>query len=299
MVSVIVFVLMRMIPGDALVAKLGDSGVASEEDIAAFEAEHGLDDPLVVQYFRWLGQLLTGDLGESIYTGESIATSIKRAAPVSIQLGILGLLISVCVGIPLGLIAAIKRNSIWDNGLRLVSILGLSAPEFWTATMAITLMGIWFQWIPPLGRHVFWEDPVGTMIQLSIPALIIGYRLSAVVARMTRSAVLDVVRDDYIRTANAKGLQPRIVIFRHVLRNALLPVLTILGAQMIVVIGGTVIIETIFGLPGMGRLMLNAINFRDYPLVQVLVFLIAVMVVTINILVDLSYGLIDPRVRYA
>ncbi len=297
--SVIVFSLMRLVPGDALVAKIAESGVASDEDIAQFKAEHGLDDPVAVQYLNWLGRIVTGDLGRSIYTGEPIATSIKRSAPVTLQLGLLAGIISVCVGIPVGMVSAMKRNTAWDGGLRLFSILGLSAPEFWTGTMAITFLGIWFHWIPPLGRHVFWEDPWGTAVQLIVPALLIGYRLSAVLARMMRSTVLDIVRDDYIRTARAKGLQPRVVWLRHVLRNALLPVLTLLGGQVIVLVGGTVIIETIFGLPGMGRLMLNAITFRDYPLVQSLVFLLAVMVVLTNLFVDLTYGLIDPRVRYS
>lgn len=297
--SLIVFTLMRLVPGDALVAKLADSGSASEADIEAFRSEHGLDDPLPVQYFSWLGKIVTGDLGQSIYTGESIGTSIQRSAPVTLQLAFFAFIISILVGIPVGMISAMKRNTVWDGGLRMFSILGLSAPEFWTGTMAITFLGIWFQWIPPLGRHVFWDDPAGTLIQLAVPAVLIGYRLSAVVARMMRSTVLDIVRDDYIRTARAKGLQPQIVWLRHVLRNAMLPVLTILGGQLIVLVGGTVIIETIFGLPGMGRLMLNAITFRDYPLVQSLVFLLAGLVVLTNLAVDLAYGLFDPRVRYA
>jgi peptide/nickel transport system permease protein len=218
---------------------------------------------------------------------------------VTIQLGILSIALSVLVGIPVGLISAIKRNTAWDQGLRLFSVIGLSAPEFWTGTMAITMLGIWFQWVPPLGRHVFWEEPVDTVVQLAIPAGLLGYRLSAVMARMTRSTVLEIVREDYVRTAHAKGLNASVVWIRHVLRNSLLPVLTILGGQMLVLIGGTVIIETIFGLPGMGQLILSGINFRDYPLVQALILLIAGWVILVNLVVDLTYGLADPRVRYS
>lgn len=297
--TVVVFSLMRLVPGDVLVAKLADQGTLSEEQIAQFEEEHGLRDPLPVQYFSWLGKLATGDLGTSIYTGEPIGTSLRRVAPVTLQLAVLAISISVLVGVPIGLASAVMRNTMWDNGIRVFSIVGLSAPEFWTGTMAITFMGLWFHWVPPLGRHVFWEDPQATIIQLAVPALLIGYRLAAVVARMTRSTVLEIIREDYVRTARAKGLMPRSIWIRHVLRNSMLPVMTILGGQVVVLIGGTVIIETIFGLPGMGRLTLDAITFRDYPLVQTIVFLFAALVVTVNLAVDLSYAWLDPRVRYA
>lgn len=296
--SLIVFSLIHMLPGDVIDTKLADSASAGPEEVARLRAKYGLDRPLPIQYLSWLSGFITGDLGVSTYTGEAIGSALRRSAPVTFQLGLFSVAISIGIGLPLGLISAIARNSPWDNVLRMFSILGLSAPEFWTGTMALTFLAIWFAWVPPTGYHTFLQDPWPTFEQLAIPALLVGYRLSAVIIRMTRSAVLEVIGEDYVRTARAKGLGARAVWVKHVLRNAMLPVMTIIGGQMLVLLGGTVIIETIFALPGMGRLLFDAITFRDYPLVQSIVFLFALAVVSINVLVDMTYALLDPRIRY-
>ncbi|MDA0366253.1 MAG: ABC transporter permease [Chloroflexi bacterium] len=297
--SIIVFALMRMLPGDVITTQLAGDAAVSEEERDRLRAEYGLDRPLVVQYARWLSGFGTGDLGRSSYTGEGITAALRRTAPVTLQLAIVSIIISIGIGIPLGLISAIARNSPWDNVLRFFSILGLSAPEFWTGTLALTFLAIWFSWVPPTGYRVITSDPLGTLTQLAIPAFLIGYRLVAVIIRMTRSAVLEVMGEDFVRTARAKGLRPTSVWTRHVLRNAMLPVITVIGGQVLALIGGTVIIEQIFALPGIGRLTLDAIIFRDYPLVQSIVFLFAIAVVVVNVVIDLSYAYLDPRIRYS
>ncbi|MQA00858.1 MAG: ABC transporter permease subunit [Dehalococcoidia bacterium] len=297
--SIIVFLLMRLLPGDVVTAMLADTGAVTEEQREELRSELGLERPYPVQYVAWLGGFVTGDLGTSTYTGEPIIESLKRTVPVTLQLAVVAIVISVSVGIPLGLVSAIFRNSPWDNALRAFSILGLSAPPFWTGTMAITFIAIWFQWVPPTGRRLFFTDPLDTLAQLALPAALVGYSLMAVIIRMTRSSVLEIMREDYVRTARAKGLRPTHIWIKHVLRVALLPVITVIGGQVLAMLSGTVIIETIFGLPGLGRLTLDAITFRDYPLVQSIVLIFAVLVVVMNMIIDLSYAWIDPRIRYS
>jgi peptide/nickel transport system permease protein len=297
--TVIVFGIMHTVPGNALVAKITSSGTVSREQLAAFKRENGLDRPLPEQYVSWLRGIATGNLGHSIYSGEQISQSLARTVPVTFELAALAILLSTTLGIVLGTTSAVLQNSPWDNLIRLISIIGLSAPSFWVGTMAVIFLARWFHWHPALGRRVFYTDPIGTIAQLWLPAIIIGYALAAVTARMTRSAALEVNRDDFVRTARAKGLNSRVVWVRHTLRNAMLPVMTIIGGQVIVLLGGSVIVETIFALPGLGRLLIDAINFRDYPLVQVIVLIFAVVVLIVNLLVDLSYAWIDPRIRYS
>jgi peptide/nickel transport system permease protein len=269
-----------------------------KEDIELMRRQYGLDKPLPQQYAIWLGRLLRGDLGISIYTEEAIVTSLKRSFPVTLELGLWAMLIAVAIGVPIGIMSSIFRNSPADYVGRVTAILGLSAPDFWIATMALTFLAIRFHWIPPVRYHRLWDDPVANLQQFALPALVIGFRLSATIMRMTRSTLLEVLREDYVRTARAKGLHQRLVIFRHALRNAFLPVVTIIGGQIAFLLGGSVIIEQIFVLPGMGRLAIQGLTFRDYPLVQTLVMVFASIVVLANLLVDVSYAWLDPRIRY-
>lgn len=296
--SVIVFGLLHTVPGDVIVAKLADQGTVKKEDIETMRRQYGLDKTLPQQYFIWLGRIVRGDLGISIYTEEAIQASLRRTFPVTFELAVWSMLIAVVIGVPLGIVSAVFRNTPLDYLGRVGAILGLSAPDFWVATMALTFLAIQFHWIPSVRYHRFWDDPAANLSQFALPALVVGYRLSAAIMRMTRSTLLEVLREDYVRTAHAKGLRERSVIFRHALKNAFLPVITIMGGQIAFLLGGSVIIESIFALPGMGRLAFQGLTFRDYPLVQTLVMVFAGIVVLANLAVDVSYAWLDPRIRY-
>ncbi len=296
--SVIVFSLLHTVPGDVIIAKLADQGTVKKEDIEMMKRQYGLDKPLPQQYFIWLGRLVRGNLGISIYTEEEIQTSLRRAFPVTLELAAWAMIIAILIGVPLGIVSAVFRNSASDYVGRIVATLGLSAPDFWVATMVITFLAIQFHWIPPVRYHRLWDDPVSNLKQFALPSLVIGYRLSATIMRMTRSTLLEVLREDYVRTAHAKGLRERSVVFRHALKNAFLPVITIMGGQIAFLLGGSVIIEQIFVLPGMGRLAIQGLTFRDYPLVQSLVMVFAAIVVLANLAVDVSYAWLDPRIRF-
>jgi peptide/nickel transport system permease protein len=296
--SLIVFSLLHTVPGDVIVAKLADQGTVKKEDIELMRRQYGLDKPLPQQYFLWLGRLVRGNLGISIYTEEAIQTSLRRSFPVTLELAVWAMLVAIAIGVPVGIVSAVFRNTLGDYAGRVLAILGLSAPDFWIATMAITFLAIQFHWIPPVSYRPLTEDPISNLKQFALPALVIGYRLSATIMRMTRSTLLEVLREDYVRTAHAKGLRERIVIFRHALKNAFLPVITIMGGQVAFLLGGTVIIEQIFVLPGMGRLAIQGLTFRDYPLVQTLVMVFATIVVLSNLAVDMSYAWLDPRIRF-
>lgn len=296
--SVIVFGLLHTVPGDVIVAKLADQGTVKKEDIEMMRRQYGLDKPLPQQYFIWLGRLVRGNLGISIYTEEAITASLRRTFPVTLELATWAMLIAIAIGVPVGIVSAVFRNTPGDYLGRVAAILGLSAPDFWVATMAITLLAIQFHWLPPVHYRRLWEDPGANLTQFALPSLVIGYRLSASIMRMTRSTLLEVLREDYVRTAHAKGLRERVVVSRHALKNAFLPVITIMGGQIAFLLGGSVIIEQIFVLPGMGRLAIQGLTFRDYPLVQTLVMVFATIVVLANLLVDVSYAWLDPRIRY-
>ncbi len=297
--SLLVFGLLHLVPGDVIVAKLADQGTVKPSDIVQMKHQYGLDKSLPEQYGIWVGRILRGDLGHSIYTGRSINASLRDAFPVTIELTVLAMLFGVAIGVPIGVISAAFRGSGIDYAGRVFAILGLSAPNFWVASMAITYMAIWFGWIPPLTYRSFTQDPLANLEQLVLPALVIGYGLGAVIMRMTRSTLLEVLREDYVRTARAKGIGPAAVIIRHAFKNASLPVVTIMGGQLAVLLGGAIIIETIFALPGLGRLALEGLTFRDYPLVQALVMVFTIIVIGTNLLVDLSYAWLDPRIRFA
>ena len=277
--SVIVFGLMRVMPGDALTALMAESGNVSERELQKLRQDLGLDRPYHEQYVRWVWQMVTFNPGYSIFTSEPIPVVLKKA-------------------IPVGVLSATRQDKFADYMGRMVAISGLSLPDFWLGTLVITFAAIWFAWMPPLGYTSLWEAPWQNLQQFLLPAAVLGFRLSAATMRMTRSTLLEVLREDYVRTARAKGLVERVIIYKHALKNAMIPVVTIVGGQLGTLLAGTVIVETIFALPGMGRLTVEAILFRDYPVVQTNVMLVAATLVTLNLLVDLTYAWLDPRIHY-
>jgi peptide/nickel transport system permease protein len=296
--SLIVFGLMRVMPGDALTQLMGESGNVGEKELAKLRRDLGLDRPYHEQYAIWLWQMVSLNPGHSIFTNEPIPVSLKKAIPVTLELTVLAMLIGLVIAVPVGVLSATRQDSTPDYVGRVVAVSGLSLPDFWLATLVITFAAIWFSWIPPIGYVSIWESPWKNLQQFLLPAAVLGFRLSAATMRMTRSTVLEVLREDYVRTAWAKGLGGRIVVYKHALKNALIPVVTIVGGQLGVLLAGTVVVETIFALPGMGRLTVEAILFRDYPVVQTNVMLVAATLVTLNLVVDLTYAYLDPRIRY-
>jgi peptide/nickel transport system permease protein len=296
--SLIVFGLMRVMPGDALTTLMGESGNVGEKELAKLRKDLGLDRPYHEQYAIWLWQMVSLNPGHSIFTNEPIAVSLRKAIPVTLELAALAMIIGLVIAVPVGVLSATRQDSTSDYVGRVVAVSGLSLPDFWLATLVITFAAIWLQWIPPIGYVSLWDSPWKNLQQFLLPAAVLGFRLSAATMRMTRSTVLEVLREDYVRTAWAKGLGGKIVVYKHALKNALIPVVTIVGGQLGVLLAGTVVVETIFALPGMGRLTVEAILFRDYPVVQTNVMLVAATLVTLNLAVDMTYAYLDPRIRY-
>jgi peptide/nickel transport system permease protein len=296
--SMIVFALMRVMPGDALIALMGESGNIGDRELAHVRHQLRLDLPYHEQYALWLWQMVTLSPGDSIFTGEPIVVSLAKAIPVTLELATLALILGIVIAVPIGVLSATRQDTTSDYVGRVVAVSGLSLPDFWLATLVITFAAIWFHWIPPIGYASFWESPWQNLQQFMLPAAVLGYRLSSATMRMTRSTVLEVLREDYVRTAWAKGLAGRIVVYKHALKNALIPVVTIVGGQLGTLLAGTVIVETIFALPGMGRLTVEAILYRDYPVVQTNVMLVAATLVSLNLIVDMTYAWLDPRIRY-
>lgn len=296
--SLIVFGLMRVMPGDALTALMAESGNVSERELQKLRKDLGLDRPYHQQYLIWVWQMVSLNPGYSIFTSESIAVALKKSIPVTIELATFAMVLGLVIAIPVGVISATRQDRPSDYVGRLVAITGLSLPDFWIGTLVITFAAIWLGWIPPLGYASVWDSPWKNLQQFVLPAAVLGFRLSAATMRMTRSTLLEVLREDYVRTAWAKGLGERLVVYKHALKNALIPVVTIVGGQLGTLLAGTVIVETIFALPGMGRLTVEAILFRDYPVVQTNVMLVAGTLVTLNLLVDLTYAWLDPRIHY-
>jgi peptide/nickel transport system permease protein len=298
LVSLLVFSLVRLLPGDAILMQLDQAAALTPEDLERARQELGLDRPFVRQYVSWAAGLLTGDLGRSLVSRQPVAEELSKRLNLTVHLALLSLLVALLIALPVGILSAVRQDTAVDYLGRLFAILGLSLPDFWLATVTITFLAIWFQWMPPTGFEPIWVDPLKNLTQLAIPALIIGARLSAVSMRMTRSSLLEVLRQDYIRTAWAKGLREPPIILRHALKNALIPVVTIVGQQFSVLLGGTVIVEFIFLQPGVGSLILDAVLLRDYTLVQGTVMFFAAVMVGMNLLVDLTYAWFDPRIRY-
>ncbi|MBI4636547.1 MAG: ABC transporter permease [Candidatus Rokubacteria bacterium] len=294
--SLIVFTLPRLIPGDVVVLMLEEKAYA--KDIEELRAKLGLDRALPVQYLEWLGNAVRGDLGESLWTRRPVLEEIGRRLPITLELAFLATLLALLIAVPVGVISATRQDSVQDFLARSGAILGLSMPGFWLATLIIVLPAIWWGWRPLTGFTEFAADPGAHMRQFVLPALILGIASSAALMRLTRGMLLEVLRQDYIRTAWAKGLRERVVVMKHGLRNAVIPVVTLLGTQIPQIIGGTVIIETIFGLPGMSRFLFDAINQRDYPVIQGVNLVVVSFVVLINLAVDAFYAVLDPRIRY-
>ncbi len=299
-VTILVFVAIRMVPGDAITAMLGtEAGLLTQAQRASLESYFGLDKSPVQQYFSWLGNVLHGDLGYSVRLGQPVLNLILDRFPVTLELALLSLLVAVVVGIPLGVISAVYRNTPADLFGRLFALIGLAAPNFLVATVLIYVLSVYFGYLPNAGNYVGpTVSPFQNLEQMMLPALTLGLAFSASVMRTTRSAMLEVLSQDYVRTARAKGLREQVVVSRHALRNALLPVVTLTGIELGYLLGGTVIIEQVFALPGLGRLTLNAIAQRDYALIQGATLFIACIVVLVNLLVDLGYAAIDPRISY-
>lgn len=297
-ITLVVFTAVRFLPGDAIDQMLGESGSASPEARAEMEARYGLSGSIPSQYVSWLSDMAQGDFGTSLSSGRPVSDDLRQRVPITFQLGMMALAISLIISMPVGIISAVKQDSMPDYLSRSLAIGFLAIPSFWLAMLVITYGFIWFGWTPPLNYRDLWDQPLENLRIMIWPAIILGASLSGTVMRMTRSMMLEVLRQDYTRTAHAKGLTPWTVISRHALRNALLPVVTVVGLQISVVIGGTVVLEQIFSIPGMGSLLLSSISVRDYPVVQGIVLLSALVVVGSNFVVDLVYTVIDPRIRY-
>ena len=297
---VLVSGMLRLLPGDIIDTLFEENPILlSEDERDQLEQQLGLDRSLGEEVLRYSWNALQGDFGRSLFTRTPVAESIRRRAPVTAMLGVYTLAVSVAVGIPLGVISAVKQDTFLDYGLRAVALVALSVPNFALAIMAIVLPVLWFGWIPPLRYVRLEDDPTGHLTQFILPAVVLGLALSASLTRMTRTTMLEVLRQDYVRTARAKGAtEPRVVV-RHAMRNAMIPVVSIVGLQVVALFSGTIIIENVFALPGLGRLLLEAVNSRDYPVIQGLVLVLGVLVMLTNLMVDFSYGLLDPRIRLA
>lgn len=298
-VTILVFALMRMLPGDVVNQIAGENAAITEQRREEIRRELGLDRPWYEQYGRWLAGIVRGDLGESLQSRVPVTQELANRLPVTLELSLLGILFSLVIALPVGIIAAVKQDSILDYLARSTAIAFISIPSFWLATMVIVYPSMWWGWAPPLQYADLWVDPLKNLNMMVIPALILGFSLSGTVMRLTRAQMLEVLRQDYIRTARAKGLHARAVLVRHALKNALIPIVTLVGLQLPVLVGGTVILETIFSIPGMGSYFVFAIRTLDYPVVQSVNLLIAAVVVVANLLVDLTYSYLDPRVRYS
>jgi peptide/nickel transport system permease protein len=299
-VSVVTFLFVRLIPGDAITARLGTSTALSADQLSRMRAFFGLDQPLHLQYLAWLGSILHGDAGFSVRSGQPVTAEIAGRLPVTIELALAAALVALALGIPLGLISALRPASPLDLLARGFGLVGLALPNFWLGTLIILLFARYLHWMPNTGGYVdLMDDPAANLRFLMFPALTLGLAMAAVVMRTTRSAMLDVLGADYVRTAHAKGLPARKVVQRHALKNGMIVVITILGIQVGYLLGGAVVVEEVFSLPGLGRLLLNAINQRDYAVVQGGVLVIATLFVAANTVVDVLYGFLDPRIRFA
>lgn len=298
-VMVIVFVLMRVIPGDAVEMRYSEEGTfVSEEMLVQERARLGLDQPIWRQFVKWIWGMVRLDFGISMWTGRPITYEIKIRLELSLQVAIMATFFATVIAIPLGTIAALKQDTWVDYVIRIFSIAGLATPSFWLGILMILMLLIYFKWLPPMIFTSLWKDPWANLSQLIWPALAVGYRYSATATRMTRSSVLEVMREDYIRTARAKGLWEKVVIIRHAMKNAMLPVITVIGLEFAFLIGGLVVTEQVFNLNGIGKLFVQSIAQRDYTMTQALVIVVAVTFIVVNFIVDILYAWLDPRIRY-
>jgi peptide/nickel transport system permease protein len=297
-VAIITFVVMRLVPGDIVALRYAGANV-SQDIIDKERAILGLDKPMWAQFGDWMNQLAHFDFGQSLWTGHAVIDEVWTRLPLSLELAVIATAFAVSFAIPLGVIAAVKQDSWVDYGIRVFSVGGLAMPSFWIGIMLVLGTITFFGWAPPLVFTPFTEDPVANLSQMILPAVSVGYRYSAVSMRMTRSTVLEVLREDYVRTARAKGLSESLVVMRHALRNALLPVITVVSLEFAFLIGGLVVTEQVFNLNGIGKLLVDAVAHRDYPLIQALVLLLSAVFVLVNFAVDMIYMVLDPRIRYS
>ncbi len=296
--SLIVFMSMRMIPGDVIDLMLAQNDIATSQDRERIEVALGLDKPLLTQYLTWVGGVLQGDLGRSLWQNTPVVEQLINTVPITFELGLLALFVALTVAIPIGIYSAMRQDSTGDYIARSFSLLMLAIPSFWLGTLVMVFPSVWWRWSPPLEYVPFFSDPLANLSHMSVPAILLGLSMSAVTMRMTRTMMLEVLRQDYIRTARAKGLSENLMIARHALRNGLIPVVTLIGLQAPLLIGGAVILEQIFVVPGMGLLLLEAVFQRDYPVISGVFLIVGVGVLLVNLLVDLSYGFLDPKVRH-
>ena len=300
-VTLLIFIAMRVLPGDPLSAISGEGGgtyVLSKEQLQAARVSLGLDRPYVVQYLDWLRDILRGDLGKSFWRGEPIRELILRRAPITGQIALMAIILSWVIGLPVGVVGALWRNSLTDYASRFVVTFFMAIPSFWVGLMIVLSLVLAFTWRPPLTIVYLWDDPIRNLQMTTGPALVLGVALAAMMARITRSSVLEVLGEDYVRTARAKGLHERIVVWRHALVNAMLPILTVSGTALGALLGGSVAVERAFGVPGLGLALVFAVAERDWMLIQNLVLLYGTIFVLINLVIDVSYGWFDPRIRY-
>jgi peptide/nickel transport system permease protein len=299
-VAVVIFFVLRVVPGDIVEIKLrGEGGAVTQEMIERERAHHGLDRPLVVQFADWMGGLVRLDLGTSMWTGRPVVDELAVRLQLSLQIAFMATVIGILIAVPLGTLSAIFANTWLDYTIRIVTMAGLAVPAFWLGMLFIMSLLLLLDWLPPLTNKPIYEDPLGNLAQLVWPALAVGYRFAAVLARMIRSSVMEVLREDYIRTARAKGLTERLVVVDHALRNAMLPPLTIIGLEFAFLVGGLVVTEQVFNLNGIGRLFIDAVAHHDFILIQGIVMVLAVIFILVNLAIDLLYTVIDPRIRYS
>jgi peptide/nickel transport system permease protein len=297
--SLLIFIMLRLLPGDVVDLMTGGDIPASAEAKQALRDAFGLSDPLPVQYVKWVGGLARGDLGLSLRTREPISGVLMRALPVTLELTLLAIIMGTVTAIPLGVLSAVRQDAYIDYWSRIAGLIGLSLPNFWLATLVLLFTSLWFRWVPPIDYISPFVNPLGNLQQMLIPAAAIALHLMAIVMRMTRTMMLEVLRQDYVRTARAKGAGERLVVYRHALRNALIPVVSVIGFQVGALMGGSAIVEVIFGLNGIGNTLVQGIFNRDYPLIQASALFLATIFVVVNLFVDVLYGYLDPRVKLA
>jgi peptide/nickel transport system permease protein len=296
--TVLVFLMLHLIPGTVVEQMIGADAMVSQQMVDQLKRFFGLDQPWHVQYARWLGQLLHGDLGTSWRTGKPVLTLIFERLPVTIELTALAVALSLVLGVPAGVLSAVRRDRPADHATRVATLIGLSIPVFWQGTMLILFFSLYLRWMPPVMWVDLLTDPRRNLTIMVLPALCLGTAAAANVARTTRSCMLDVLGSDYVRTARAKGLAGKVIVWKHALKNAMIPIVTVVGLQLGILLGGTVVVEEVFTLPGVGRLVLWSIYQRDYPVTQSTILFIAVLFMAVNLAVDLLYGYLEPRIRY-
>ena len=299
LVTVFVFLTLRLIPGDVVRLQLADAPGVSPEQLAQRAAQLGLDQPLLTQLWWFVADAARGDFGTSFQSGEPVTALIAERLPTTLQLGVMALVVSVVLGVPLGLLSAVRQNSWLDQGLRAVSVAGLSIPNFWLGLLLVTYLALWFRWSPPLVYRTPTEDLGSNLVHMALPAIALGVAGMAAISRMLRSSLLEVLRSPFIRTVRAKGAPERTVLLTHAVRNSLVPVFSLIGLQVGHILGGTVILESIFAIPGMGMLIFESVQLRDYPVVLGCVVVYGAVFILVNLVVDVLYGVIDPRIRYA